>query len=86
MIVSDRLEPPIPLSAGARMASLTSQGLLKILKRTKSAIRDDGHWYVSRHVVEEIVQARRVLGIERNSAEAVQRGINVRPSNTGYSD
>ena len=35
----------ITLSAGAQRANLTSQGLLKILRRTNSAIRDDGHWY-----------------------------------------
>jgi hypothetical protein len=68
MPVATTASQPIPLSAGARMASLTSQGLLKILKRTKGAIRDDGRWYVSRDVVEEIVQARRVLGIDHKNA------------------
>ncbi len=43
---------PIPLSAGARRASLTSQGLLKILNRTKSAISVDGRWFVDPGVVE----------------------------------
>jgi hypothetical protein len=85
MIISDHSRLLIPLSAGAQTAGLTSPGLLKILKRTKSAIRDDGRWYVSPKVVEQIVQARHILGIERKSAEAVQRGINVRPLNTGYS-
>jgi hypothetical protein len=67
MTVTGSSQQPIPLSAGARIASLTSPGLLKILKRTKSAIRDDGRWYVSPSVVEQIVQARRVLGIERKN-------------------
>ncbi len=49
---------PIPLSAGARRASLTSQGLLKILNRTKSAISVDGRWFVDPGVVERIVLAR----------------------------
>jgi hypothetical protein len=61
MLVIDH--PPIPLSA---------QGLLKILKRTNSAIRDDGRWYVLPHVLEQVIQARRILGVERKSAEVVQ--------------
>jgi hypothetical protein len=65
MPVAINARRPIPLSAGARTASLTSQGLLKILKRTKNAIRDDGRWFVDPDVVEQIVQARRVLGTER---------------------
>jgi hypothetical protein len=70
MTVTDNSQPPIPLSAGARMASLTSQGLLKILKRTKNAIRDDGHWFVDPNVVEQIVAARRALGIDRKTSRA----------------
>jgi len=56
----------IPLSAGARQANLTSQGLLKILQRTDSAIRDDGRWYVDPFVMNRIAQARRVLGLDRH--------------------
>jgi hypothetical protein len=67
MTVTDGSQQPIPLSAGARMASLTSQGLLKILKRTKNAIRDDGRWYVDPAVVEQIAQARLVLGVDRKN-------------------
>jgi hypothetical protein len=70
MLVIDH--PPIPLSAGAQTAGLTAQGLLKILKRTNSAIRDDGRWYVLPHVLEQVIQARRILGVERKSAEVVQ--------------
>jgi hypothetical protein len=68
MPVTIAVKQPIPLSAGARTASLTSQGLLKILKRTNRAIRNDGRWYVDPGVVEQIVAARRVLGVERKSA------------------
>jgi hypothetical protein len=55
----------IRLSAGARQTNLTSQGLLKILRRTGSAIRDDGRWYVDQSVVDEISTARQVLGFAR---------------------
>jgi hypothetical protein len=65
MAVAVRKRPLIKLAAGARRASLTSQGLLKILKRTKSAIRDDGRWFVDPDVVDRIVAARRLLGIDR---------------------
>jgi hypothetical protein len=65
MIVASPSRPPITLAAGARKASLTSQGLLKILKRTGRAIRDDGRWFANLDVIEQIIVARRVLGIER---------------------
>ena len=51
----------IPLAAGADRTELTAQGLLKILKRTNSAIRDDGRWYADPAIVEQIAAARRVL-------------------------
>jgi hypothetical protein len=57
--------PGIPIPEGARKANLTSQGLLKILKRTGSLIRDDGRWYCDPNVVERVIEARRVLGIDR---------------------
>ena len=56
----------IPLSAAAQRTNLTSQGLLKILRRTGYAIRDDGRWYVDPTIVEQIAMARRVLGIARS--------------------
>jgi hypothetical protein len=67
MAVTISKRPLITLSASARKASLTSQGLLKILKRTGRAIRDDGRWFADPDVVEQIVVARRVLGIERKN-------------------
>jgi hypothetical protein len=57
----------IPLSAGARQTNLTPPGLLKILQRTNSAIRDDGRWYVDLVTVEQIAAARRTLGIDRGA-------------------
>ena len=57
----------IPLSVGARHTNLTPPGLLKILLRTNSAIRDDGRWYVDPTVIEKIATARRTLGIDRGS-------------------
>ena len=58
-------QPRIPLSAGARLTNLTSQGLLKILRRTGNAIRNDGRWYVDPSIIDQIGTARRVLGIAR---------------------
>jgi hypothetical protein len=62
----------LPLSVGARQTNLTSLGLLKILRRTNSAIRDDGRWYVDRAVIKRIADARRALGINRKSANALR--------------
>ena len=59
--------PLIPLARGADIAELTPPGLLKILRRTGNAIRDDGHWYAYPDVVREITKARRVLGLDRAS-------------------
>lgn len=59
----------IRLSAGARLTNLTSQGLLKILRRTRSAIRDDGRWYVDPSIIDQIAIARRVLGIARTKRQ-----------------
>jgi hypothetical protein len=63
----------IPLSAGARQANLTSQGFLKILRRTNNAIRDDGRWYVDPTIISQIAAARRMLGIDQTKrANAVE--------------
>ena len=59
--------PRTPLSAGAKQINLTPQGLLKILKRTDSAIRDDGHWYAYAERIVQIAAARQVLGLDRNT-------------------
>lgn len=58
----------VPLAVGARRTELTPQGLLKILKRTNSAIRDDGRWFADAAVVDEIARARRVLGLDRDQS------------------
>jgi hypothetical protein len=60
----------IPLPAGARQANLTPPGLLKILKRTGKAIRDDGRWYATPEDVEQIAAARRALGLDRSHMQA----------------
>lgn len=62
-----KTRPRTPLSAGAKQANLTPQGLLKILKRTDSAIRDDGHWYVDPERIDQIAAARQVLGLDRGA-------------------
>ena len=63
---SENTPSRVPLSVGARRANLTPEGLLKILRRTDSAIRDDGRWYVNPTVVDQIATARRVLGVDRS--------------------
>jgi hypothetical protein len=57
----------VSLSAGARQTNLTPQGLLKILHRTNSAIRDDGRWYADQAVIDQIAKARHVLGFDRGA-------------------
>jgi hypothetical protein len=61
---------PISLSAGAKQIGLTPQGLLKILRRTDSAIREDGHWFAKPERIDQIATARWVLGIDRNKSSA----------------
>jgi hypothetical protein len=55
----------VPLQVAARELGLTGHGLLKLLKRSDAAIRDDGHWYVLAEKLETIAAARRTLGIDR---------------------
>jgi hypothetical protein len=69
----------ISLSAGAQRTKLTSQGLLKILKRTDSAIRDDGRWYVDPAIIDQIATARRVLGIAYTQGSKIKEKAAVRP-------
>ncbi len=64
----------ITLSAGALRTNLTSQGLLKILRRTESATRDDGRWYVDPAVADRIAAARGVLGLDRTKGKGFGRG------------
>jgi len=68
MPVTDTTHQRISLSVAARQTDLTPQGLLKILRRTGRAIRDDGRWFVAPADVEQIAVARRVLGFERRTA------------------
>ena len=65
MRVASKRQGMIPLSAGAQETNLTPQGLLKILLRTDSAIREDGRWYADPLIIDQIATARRVLGIEK---------------------
>ena len=64
-VATTRRRNRIRLSAGARLTNLTSQGLLKILRRTGNAIRNDGRWYADPSIIDQIVTARRVLGSAR---------------------
>ena len=56
----------VSLPEAAREAHLTPPGMLKILKRTGKAIRDDGRWYATPEDVEQIAAARRALGLDRS--------------------
>jgi hypothetical protein len=64
-VASTLRQSRIPLSTGARKTNLTPQGLLKILRRNGSAIRDDGRWYVDPAIIDQIAVARQVLGFAR---------------------
>jgi hypothetical protein len=64
-VATTRRRNKIRLSAAAQRTNLTSQGLLKILRRTGSAIRDDGRWYVDPAIIDQITKARCVLGFGR---------------------
>jgi hypothetical protein len=55
----------IPVAVGARQARLSTQGLLKILKRTGRVTRDDGRNYCEPDFVARVIEAREVLGIDR---------------------
>ena len=55
----------VPLQNAARELGLTGHGLLKLLQRTNSAIRNDAHWYVHRETLASVAAARRTLGIDR---------------------
>jgi hypothetical protein len=66
--------PRVSLSTGAKRTNLTPQGLLKILRRTNSAIRDDGRWYADQTVIEQIARARHVLGVDRGKATCARAG------------
>ncbi len=70
----------IPLSTGARQTNLTSQGLLKILRRTDKAIRDDGRWYVDPVIITQIAAARRVLGVDRSKRAGTADAFSKTPS------
>jgi hypothetical protein len=59
-----------PIPAESRRANLTPQGLLKILRRTGKAVRNDGRWYTDPADTDQIVIARRVLGLQRSDRQA----------------
>jgi hypothetical protein len=73
----------IRLSAGARLTNLTSQGLLKILRRTDSAIRDDGRWYVDPLIIDQITTAQRVLGVARTKRSKRKEKTAIRRTKSG---
>jgi hypothetical protein len=82
-VKSKRHQNLMPLSTGAQQAGLTSQGLLKILRRTGNAVRDDGHWYADPTIVDQIATARRVLGLEKSrEGDELLKPIAKRPVST----
>ena len=58
--------PSVPIRIGAERLGLTPAGLLKILRRTNSAIRDDGRWFAATATIDQIENARRILGLSRS--------------------
>jgi hypothetical protein len=55
----------LPLVPAAKRANLTPAGLLKILRRSRLAIRDDGKWFVNESDLDVVIAARRTLGLAR---------------------
>jgi hypothetical protein len=48
----------VPLVAAAATIGMSPNGLFHILKKTNSAIRDDGRWYCTIETMERIKRAR----------------------------
>jgi hypothetical protein len=67
--VSESKSSPVPIRIGAERLGLTSAGLLKILRRTNSALRDDGRWFAATTTIDQIENARRILGLSRSRCE-----------------
>lgn len=57
-------EARISLRIAASRLEMSPLGLQKLLARTNSLIRDDGHWFVNESVLSEIKQARSILGLK----------------------
>ena len=53
--------PRIPLPRAAERLNMTGPGLLKLLRRTGRAIRDDGRWFVRERDLDQIEHARETL-------------------------
>jgi hypothetical protein len=64
--VLESRDSPVPIRIGAERLGLTPAGLLKILRRTNSALRDDGRWFAAISTIDQIENARRVLGLSRS--------------------
>ena len=69
MTVAAHARPRVKLSVGAQIADVTPHGFLKILKRTKNAIRDDGRWYAYEDIVEQIAAAQARFSASTESKE-----------------
>lgn len=54
----------VTLRSAASRLEMSPLGLQKLLARTSSLIRDDGHWFVSTSVIAKIQEARAVLGLK----------------------
>jgi hypothetical protein len=51
----------VPIPRAAKQLDMTSPGLLKLLRRTNRAIRDDGHWFMTPEDLAQIKRARLTL-------------------------
>jgi hypothetical protein len=65
--VLESKDSPVPIRIGAERLGLTPAGLLKILRRTNSALRDDGRWFAATTTIDQIENARRVLGLDKDA-------------------
>jgi hypothetical protein len=58
----------VSLRMAASRLEMSPLGLQKLLARTNSLIRDDGHWFVSVTLIAKIQEARAVLGLKPRTA------------------
>lgn len=60
----------VPLRSAASSLEMSPLGLQKLLARTNSLVRDDGHWFVTTSVIAKIQEARAVLGLKPRAANS----------------
>jgi hypothetical protein len=73
MIANQKLagaDTRVSLRTATSRLEMSPLGLQKLLARTNSLIRDDGHWFVSASMIAKIQEARAVLGLKTRTANS----------------